>query len=145
MYSQAKNFDSAILLQTRLFPDMFPLGKQIQTACDAAKFCGSRLSQVAPPVFPDIEESFDELLVRIDKTIEYLDSLTEKDFEDYENKKIRFPWNPGKELNGKNYLIQFALPNFYFHVTTAYNILRSIGLELGKVDFLGPINWQTES
>lgn len=143
-YSKAKNFDSAILLQTRLFPDMFPLGKQIQTACDAAKFCASRLTKNVPPLFDEKEENFEELLKRIDKTIEYLSTLSEEDFTDYEKKKIKFPWNPGNELTGKDYLVQFALPNFYFHVTTAYNILRSIGLELGKVDFLGQINWQTE-
>ena len=144
-YSKAKNFDPAVLLQTRLFPDMFPLGKQIQTACDAAKFCGSRLTQITPPVFLEKEESFNELMIRIDQTVEYLTSLSEEDFKDYEQRKIKFPWNPGKELSGKDYLVEFALPNFYFHITTAYNILRSTGLELGKVDFLGQINWQTES
>ncbi len=143
-YAKTKNFDSVILLQTRLFPDMFPLGKQIQTACDAAKFCGSRLSQVTPPLFDEKEESFPELLNRIDKTVEYLNSLSEEDFKNFEKKIIKFPWYPGKVLSGKDYLIQFALPNFYFHITTAYNILRSIGLELGKVDFLGPVNWQPE-
>lgn len=144
-YSKAKNFDAAVLLQTRLFPDMFPLGKQIQTACDAAKFCASRLTQTTPPVFADKEESLHELIARIDKTVEYLSSLKEEDFKDFDQRKIKFPWNPGKELNGKDYLVEFALPNFYFHITTAYNILRSTGLGLGKADFLGQINWQTES
>jgi hypothetical protein len=144
-YSKDKNFSTELLLHTRLFPDMFALGQQIQTACDAAKFCASRLSQVSAPKFEDKDESFDELLHRIDKTIEYLNSLTANDFKDFDARKIKFPWKPGKELNGKDYLIQFALPNFYFHISTAYNILRSIGLELGKADFLGQINWQTES
>jgi hypothetical protein len=144
-YSKAKNFNSLVLLQTRLFPDMFPLGKQIQTACDAAKFCGSRLTLIAPQLYEEKEESFAELITRIDRTIEYLNSLKEEDFEDFEQRKIKFPWNPGKELSGKDYLVEFALPNFYFHITTAYNILRSTGLELGKADFLGQINWQTES
>lgn len=144
-YSKAKNFDLTILLQTRLFPDMLTLGKHIQTACDAAKFCGSRLTLIPAPTFEDKEETFGELITRIDKTVEYLNSLTEEDFKDFESRKIRFPWNPGKELSGRDYLVEFALPNFYFHITTAYNILRSIGLELGKADFLGSINWQPES
>ena len=124
---------------------MFPLGKQIQTACDAAKFCGARLTLIAPPFHDEKEESFAELITRVDNTIEYLNSLKEEDFEDFEQRKIKFPWNPGKELSGKDYLVEFALPNFYFNITTAYNILRSTGLDLGKADFLGQINWQTES
>ncbi len=144
-YSKTRSFNTEVLLQSRLFPDMFNLGKQIQTTCDAAKFCASRLTQVTPPIFDDKEESFEELLLRIDKTIEYLNSISKEDFKDFATRKIKFPWNPGKELSGKDYLIQFALPNFYFHITTAYNILRSIGLELGKAEFLGQINWQPES
>lgn len=144
-FAKIKKFDMQVLLQTRLFPDMFPLGKQIQTACDAAKFCGARLSEVPAPSFDDQEEGAQELLRRIDDTLEYLKSLNEEDFQEYENKKIKFPWNPGQELMGKDYLIQFALPNFFFHVTSAYNILRANGIELGKADFLGKINWQAES
>lgn len=140
--AKAKRFDINVLLETRLFPDMFPLSKQIQTACDAAKFCGSRLSDATPPVFEDQEKSLADYIQRIDKTIEYLKSLDEDDFKAFESKEIVFPWNPNQKLMGKDYLIQFALPNFYFHVTTAYNILRSCGIELGKADYLGKINWQ---
>lgn len=138
----ARKFDMNVLLETRLFPDMFPLGKQIQTACDAAKFCGSRLSETSPPVFDDHEKNLAEYIERIDKTIAYLKALKEEDFKDFEQKEIIFPWNPTQKLMGKDYLVQFALPNFYFHVTTAYNILRSSGIELGKADYLGKINWQ---
>lgn len=143
-FAQARKFDMQVLLETRLFPDMFPLSKQIQTACDAAKFCGSRLTDVKAPVFDDKEANFQDYIKRIDKTIDYLKSLDREDFLKFEEKKIRFPWNPGQELDGKSYLVQFAIPNFYFHITTAYNILRSSGIELGKADFLGQINWQRE-
>lgn len=143
-FAKAKNFDTQVLLNTRLFPDMFPLGKQIQTACDAAKFCGARLSETKAPVFEDNEVQYHDYIVRIDKTIDYLKTLSAEDFEKYREKKIKFPWNPGQELYGKDYLVQFALPNFYFHVTTAYNILRSCGIELGKADFLGQIDWHQE-
>lgn len=145
LLQKAHKPDSKELLKTQIFPDMFDLGREIQTACDAAKFCGSRLTQVNGPVFEEKVETFDELILRIDKTIEYLESLTPEDFKDFAIRKIKFPWNPGKELSGKDYLIQFALPNFYYHITSAYNILRSTGLELGKADFLGQINWQPES
>ncbi len=138
----ARRFDFEVLLNTRLFPDMFPLGKQIQTACDAAKFCAHRLSQIDAPTFSDSEGNLDDYFKRIDGTIAYLKSLGPEDFEEFEKKKIRFSWNPQQELQGKDYLIQFAVPNFYFHITTAYNILRHCGVELGKADYLGPINWQ---
>ena len=144
-FAQAKKFEMPVLLETRLYPDMFPLGKQIQTACDAAKFCGSRLTDVTPLAFNDNEQSLADYIARIDHTLEYLNSLEEEDFKNYKEKKIKFPWNQGQELTGKDYLIQFALPNFYFHVTTAYNILRSSGIELGKSDYLGKINWQSQS
>lgn len=138
----ARKFDMEVLLNTRLFPDMFPLGKQIQTACDAAKFCAHRLSEVEAPTFTDAELKLEDYFKRIEGTITYLKGLVAEDFEEFEKKKIRFAWNPDYELKGKDYLIQFALPNFYFHVTTAYNILRHCGVELGKADYLGPINWQ---
>jgi len=144
-FAKAKKFDIQVLLNTRLFPDMFPLGKQIQTACDAAKFCASRLTDVKAPVFEDNEVNFDDFIKRIEMTIDYLKTITLEDFQNYEEKKIKFPWNPGMELRGKDYLVQFAMPNFYFHVTTAYNILRSSGIELGKSDFLGQIDWHQES
>lgn len=140
-FAKSKKFDIQVLLNTRLFPDMFPLGKQIQTACDAAKFCASRLTDVKAPVFEDNEVQLADFIQRIDKTIDYLKTINLEDFKNYEAKKIKFPWNPGMELHGKDYLIQFAMPNFYFHVTTAYNILRSSGIELGKADFLGQIDW----
>ena len=145
LHAKAKNFDHQVLMNTRLFPDMFPLSKQIQTACDAAKFCAARLTDVKAPVFEDKEVTIENFIARIDNTIEYLKTISEEDFNHYAEKKIKFPWNPGQELAGKDYLIQFALPNFFFHITTAYNLLRSCGVEIGKADYLGKINWQTES
>lgn len=140
-FAQTRKFDMNVLLETRLFPDMFPLSKQILTACDAAKFCGARLSDTTPPAFEDNEKNLSDFIARIENTIDYLKKLTAEDFQDFEEKEIKFPWNPNQKLMGKDYLIQFALPNFYFHVTTAYNILRSSGIELGKVDYLGKIHW----
>jgi hypothetical protein len=141
--AQVKKFDMDVLLNCRLFPDMFPLGKQIQTACDAAKFCGSRLTEITAPSFDDSEKKLADYVTRIDETVKYLKELDADDFKEFEAKRIRFAWNPNQELGGRDYLIQFAIPNFYFHVTTAYNILRHCGVELGKADYLGPIHWQT--
>lgn len=142
-YAESKKIDVSVLLQSRLAPDQFPLGKQIQIACDSAKLAAARLTGVQAPVFEDKELSFDEFINRINKTITFLETVKPEQFEGYEGRKATFPWNPGKYFEGKDYLIQHALPNFYFHVTTAYSILRSNGVDLGKADYLGEQNWKT--
>jgi hypothetical protein len=141
-HAETNKFDPNKFLDMKLAPDMFPFTKQIQIASDNAKGAVSRLSGKEAPKFEDNEKTFDEVIARIDKTIEYLSQFKPEDFKDFQNQKISFPWYPGKYLNGKDYLVGFALPNFYFHTTTAYNLLRGAGVQIGKSDFLGNLNWQ---
>lgn len=143
-FAESKKIDSSVLLQLRLAPDQFPFVRQIQIATDNAKGCVARLTNVKTPAFEDNEKTMDELLARIDKTIAFLGTVKPQDFEGYENKQVSFPWYPGKFLAGKDYLVQHLLPNFYFHATTAYSILRSNGMELGKSDYLGEQNWKSQ-
>lgn len=140
-WSEPKKVEMETFFQTRLAPDMFPLGRQIQIACDVAKGVASRLTGVAAPVFEDTEKTFDDYMNRIQKTMAFLEGFKPEQFAGYETKKIEFPWVPGKYLNGKDYLVQHAIPNFYFHVSAVYMILRANGIELGKGDFLGNQNW----
>ena len=134
----AKKIDQAVLLQTRLTPDMFSFVKQVQLACDFAKNTLGRLTG-EPPKFPDDEKTLDELKARIAKTIDYVKSFKPEQVDATEEKDVTFPIGPQQTmtLNGAQYLIGFALPNFYFHATTAYDILRQCGVEIGKRDFLG--------
>ena len=134
----AKKIDQAVLLQTRLTPDMFPLVKQVQITCDFAKNTLGRLTG-EPPKFPDDEKSIDDLKARIAKTVEYVKSFKAEQIDGTEDKEVTFPIGPQNTmtLKGAQYLIGFALPNFYFHATTAYDILRQCGVEIGKRDFLG--------
>lgn len=142
-HAEAKKIKPSVMLQSRLALDMFPLYRQVQIATDNAKGCAARLTGVQAPVFEDNEQNFQELQERIQKTIQYLEGIKPENFQSFESKKAEFPWYPGKYLEGKDYLIQHALPNYYFHVTTAYAILRSHGVELGKGDFLGNQNWKS--
>lgn len=137
-HAQARKFDSAVLAGSRLAPDMYPLTRQVMIATDAAKGCGARLSGSENPKFEDTEQTLAELIARVDKTIAYLKSLKPEQFDGSETRAIVIK-TPFAELNftGEQYLMHFALPNFYFHVTTAYNILRHNGVEIGKRDFLG--------
>jgi uncharacterized protein len=143
-FADQKKMTNEELLKARLAPDQFPLGKQIQIACDVAKFCASRLTGEQAPSFDDSEKTVEELCLRIDKTIDYLRQFKPEQFMGYEKRKASFPWYPGHYLDGHNYLIQHAVPNFFFHVTTAYSILRFLGVELGKADYLGNQNWKAE-
>ena len=137
-YCEAKKIDPNALLTARLFPDMLTLTRQVQIATDHAKGCGARLTGTANPSFPDEEKTFAELQVRIAKTLDFLGSLKREQFADAATRSVTIKVG-GKdvELKGAAYLSDSALPNFYFHVTTAYNILRHNGLEIGKGDFLG--------
>ena len=134
----AKKIDPAVMLQTRLAPDMFPLVKQVQLACDFAKNCVGRLTG-EPPKFPDEEKSFAELKARIAKTVDYVKGFTPAQIDAAADKDVTFPIGPQQTmtLKGSDYLIGVALPNFFFHATTAYDILRHCGVEIGKRDFLG--------
>ena len=137
VHCAAKKIDPAVILNARLFPDMFALTRQVQIASDAAKGAGARLAGIAVPSWADEEKSFDELQARISKTIEFLAGLKPEQFAGAESREIALRAG-GRELNftGFAYLETWAKPNFYFHLTTAYAILRHNGIELGKPDFL---------
>jgi hypothetical protein len=137
-YAEAKKFDTAVLIPYRLAPDMFPLSRQILIACDSAKLCVARLSGVEAPKFDDTEATLPEFKARIQKTLEYLASVPADKINGTEDKTITFPAGPGKTrtMQGEAYLKHWALPNHFFHITTAYAILRHNGVNLGKTDYL---------
>jgi uncharacterized protein len=140
-HAVTKRFEPSVLLSSRLYPDMHPLTKQVQLASDAAKFCISRLAGAEAPKFEDVETTFDELYARIDKTIAYLEGIDAKQLEGSESRTVTLTVRGNKhEFVGHAYLLHFALPNFFFHVTTAYAILRHNGVEVGKFDYLGRIS-----
>ena len=126
------------LVEARLAPDMHPFKRQIQIASDAAKGCAARLSGSEAPSFPDTEQTFDELRMRITKTLDYLKSFKPTQFDGAEDRHISIK-TPHRnfEMNGRDFATGFALPNFFFHVTTAYGLLRHKGIEIGKADYLG--------
>ncbi|MEN9489851.1 MAG: hypothetical protein RJA63_300 [Pseudomonadota bacterium] len=137
-HAEAKKIDPAVLFGSRLFPDMFPLSRQVQIATDQAKGCAARLAGVEVPKYEDNETNFAELQARLAKTIAFLDSLTPAQIDGSEGKDIVVQVRDLKlDFKGQDYLLQWVLPNFYFHVTTAYNILRHNGIEIGKKDYLG--------
>lgn len=137
-YAEARKFDASVLVNARLFPDMLPLARQIQIASDTAKGCGARLAGVEVPKFADNESSFPELIERIDKTIAFLKELQPAQIDGSEARTVVLPMRTGDlTFKGQQYLLGFALPNFFFHVTTAYNLLRHNGVEIGKMDYLG--------
>jgi uncharacterized protein len=139
-HAEAKKFDPDVLAASRLAPDMFPLSRQIQIASDAAKGAAARLSGTEPPKFEDTEKSFDELIARIDRTIDYLKSVNAAQFEGSETRTVTVNTPRGAfTFTGLAFLRHWALPNFFFHTTTAYNLLRHNGVELGKADYLGRI------
>lgn len=139
-HAEAKKYDTAVLVQTRLVPDMFPFARQVQSACDSAKYAASRVSGKEPPSHPDTETTFPELSARIAKVVAYLDTFTPDDFRDLEGRTITLPRWEGKSMTAIDYLVEHALPNFFFHVTTAYAILRQAGVEVGKRDYLGSLS-----
>lgn len=137
-HAEAKGIDPTVLLGSRLYPDMFPLTRQVQIATDNAKGPAARLAGVEPPKYEDNETSFPELQARITKTIAYLQDLKAEQIDGSEDRQIVLQMRAGPlEFKGQSYLLHFALPNFYFHVTTAYDILRHNGVEIGKKDFMG--------
>ncbi len=138
-HTQARKFDPANLLQTRLFPDMLPLVRQVQIACDFAKSVPARIAGIEVATYEDNEQSFAELQQRIAKTVALLDTLTIAQFDSGEGKEIVLrPGTPKeKKLTGEAYVLAYGLPQFFFHVTTAYNLLRHNGVEIGKKDYMG--------
>ncbi len=144
-HAKNKSFEPDVLLQSRLAPDQWPLVRQIQSACDAAKFAAARLSGKEAPKHPDEEKTVAEIRQRITSTVQYLGSFGEKDFADASNRNIDLPFLEGNTILGKDYLNEMALPNFYFHVVTSYAILRHDGVQVGKRDFIGSLKLQEKS
>ena len=139
-YAAAKKIEPAVLIASRLYPDMFPLSRQVQIASDVAKIGTSRLAQVEPPKYEDNEATFPELVERVRKTIAYLATLKPESFDDG-TRMVTFPTQTdSRTWPGSRYLYQRVLPNVFFHCTTAYDILRHNGVEIGKADFLGPLD-----
>ena len=137
-HAEAKKLDAAALTGYRLFPDMFPLTRQVQIACDTAKGAVARLAGMEPPKHEDTEQSFADLQARIAKTLDFVESVKPERIDGSEEKEIVLPMRSGeRRYKGMQYLLGFAYPNFYFHVTTAYDILRHNGVEIGKADFIG--------
>ncbi len=138
-HCEARKIKPEALLNFRLFPDMFPLTAQVQLASDFAKGAGARLSGTANPSYADEEQTFADLQARVAKTVAFLESLQPAAFAGADTRmvKVRLSRDVEKEMSGQEYYNRSALPNFYFHITTAYNILRHNGVELGKGDFLG--------
>lgn len=133
----ARKIDPAVFLQARLAPDMYPLTRQVQIASDTAKGCGARLAGIDVPSYPDTETTFPELKARIDKTVAFLQGLDPARLAGSEDRTITMKFGPQeRKFSGREYLLGFVLSNFYFHVTTAYAILRHNGVDVGKMDYL---------
>lgn len=140
-YAAAKSIDPSVFTNGRLAPDMFPLSRQIQIATDSAKGCAARLAGIDVPSYPDTETTFPELQERIQKTIAFVKSVDPAKFEGAESRTVTLKLR-GQDTSfvGAPYLFGFVLPNFYFHVTTSYAILRHLGLDIGKADYLGSLD-----
>ena len=137
-HAEAKKIDPAVLINSRLYPNMFHLGRQVQIASDIARRGVARLAGAEAPNFEDNETTFPELVARLQKTTAYMETLTAAQIDGSEEKSITLPF--GKDtmtFEGLPFLLYFILPNVYFHVTTAYDILRHCGVELGRLDYLG--------
>lgn len=138
-FAETKKFDTSVLLGSRLAPDQFALLRQIQIACDTAKSGAAFLTGKTAPTHEDKEATLADAKARIAKVIEYLGTFSAKDFAGAETRRVSQPRWAGKSLSGSEYAEQHLIPNFYFHVTTAYAILRHNGVDLGKKDYLGPM------
>jgi hypothetical protein len=138
-HAEAKKIDQSVLLQFRLYPDMFPLVKQVQVVSDIAKGGSARLAQVEAPKFEDTEATFADCVERLKKTIAFVESLKPAQIDGSEGRTINWTTGTGKQrsMEGTRYLLTHVMPNVFFHCATAYNILRHNGVELGKLDFLG--------
>jgi hypothetical protein len=137
-YASQRKIDPAVLIQARLYPDMLPLARQVQIACSHAVRGSARLSRAEPVSLGEAASSFEDLKGLIAKTLEFVKSVDAQKMEGVEDIAITFPAGDRQiTLKGADYLLHFSMPNFYFHVTTAYDILRHNGLEIGKDDFLG--------
>jgi uncharacterized protein len=140
-HAQAHKIDDAVFVTARLYPNMLPLSKQVQIASDFARGTSARLAGTEPPAMEDNEKTLAELIARVDKTLDYVKPFTAAQIDGSDGKEITRPIRgQPRTFTGLNYLLQFALPNFYFHTATAYAILRHNGVEIGKSDFLGSLD-----
>ena len=139
-HARTKRFDISVLLSARLAPDMKPFTYQVQSASDYIKAAAAWLSGRTPPRYLDTEQTVAEVRARIDKTVAFVEGITEGEFASAPERKVSLSWEPGKVIGGPDYLVQVTIPNVYFHLTTAYAILRHNGVEIGKMDFLGRLN-----
>src|SRR5215468_6316763 len=140
-FAEKRKFAPEVLAQSRLAPDQFELIRQVQSACDAAKYAAAYLSGQKAPSHPDTEKTVSELRARIQKCVQYLETFKASDFNGGEERRVAPPWMEGNSVRGEQYIHRIGVPNFYFHVTTAYDILRHNGVDLGKRDFIGVRNW----
>jgi hypothetical protein len=136
-FAEKKKFEPDVLARSRLAPDQYDLVRQVQSACDAAKYAAAYLSGRTAPSHPDTEKTLGELRARIRTCVQYLESIPPSEYAAAADRRVAPPWLQGRWFRGADYLAQLAVPNFYFHVTTAYAILRHNGVELGKMDFIG--------
>ena len=138
-HAKARSFEVDVLAQARLAPDQFDFTRQVQSACDQAKYAAAYLGGKQAPSHPDTEKTFAELRERIHKCLGFLESVQPKDFAGAEQRRVTPPWLGGRWLTGDEYLVHVAIPNFFFHATMAYAILRHNGVQLGKMDYIGSI------
>jgi hypothetical protein len=141
-HAKDRAFEVDVLAQSRLAPDQYPFVRQVQSACDQAKFAAAYLSGAKAPSHPDTEQTFSDLRQRIEKCRRFIASVPEKDFAGADERKVAPPWMGGRWLRGSDYLAELAIPNFYFHTSMAYAILRHNGVNLGKMDYIGGIPMQ---
>jgi hypothetical protein len=140
-YAEARKFDVNNFVTARLFVDMLPFASQVRIATDMAKAAAANLGGKEAPKFEDNEKTIEELRARVHRCISFLETFTESDFEKVSAKTIvKVPFPQGKALRADEYLFGRQLPNFFFHVTTAYNLLRQGGVEIGKLDYIGPLD-----
>ena len=139
-FAQTKSFDPNLFLGFRLAPDQFSFVRQVQAACDTAKLCASRLTGKEAPAHPDTEKTVDELRARVRSVITYLDGFSAKDFEGAKARTVTQPRWEGKVMTGADYFLEHGVPNFFFHITHAYAILRHNGVDVGKRDYLGALS-----
>lgn len=140
-FAEAKNVDIDSILNGRLAPDMKPLIYQVQSACDYVKAGAAWLSGQTPPKHEDNEKTVEELRARIRKTVDFAQSVPQGQYQGAAGRNVSLSWAPGKVLGGKDYLLQMTIPNVYFHIAMVYAILRSSGVDVGKMDFLGAVNF----
>ena len=138
-HAKARSFDVDVLVNARLAPNQYAFVQQVQSACDQAKYAAAYLAGKPPPSHPDTEKTFAELRQRIQKCLSYLETIQAKDLAGAEERKVAPPWLNGNWLRGDDYLIHLAIPNFFFHATMAYAILRHNGVDLGKMDYIGSL------